>query len=580
MATKPTAAIDRIRAANGDAYDATNNPGGLAQGGHRQNFVPDLNAVVDIGLYVEALSDETADNVAEIEEAIPEIREARTEVANNRTAAANSASAAAASAAGVNLPPITTADAGKFLAAKSDGTGFETKTIADAPQIKPITMTAPTAGATNLGSGGTYTFVVRAFVGDTTGFYSDYGIPLATRFVRAYEPGGTTPVVVFTVAGSGVSFPVNFTGSGLAVSHTYEFQAGYTDAQGNTVLSQRVSATTAAQFKPSIGQAYEGGFLAYERFGDGNLFDLVTAAKSTEASKIYGNGTSTLAYSRLNGPSNSTLVVNAAGAPALNTASGYANSISIGGVAAYLAAIDEARAISFKLRPANAPVAAFQAGGAEAFIADGHWSSTELTAGNASGTTMTTGSDVSTTKAQTLLVRPIKRIQLTPPYAIGTAMEGGYLAAYFTDLSSGTPVTYMLIVADKATEVSRDMNSAGSSAGTISRTNGVSNTNGYWNYGPQSPGNAAKYCYDLVTGGKDDWYLGAIDEMLAISRMNASLPSAQQLPTTGFAYSSTEFSANIALTVNLANATQGDTNSVGAKADARLVRPIRRVALT
>ena len=58
MATKPTDAVNRINAANGNAYDATNNPGGLAQGGHRQNFVPDLQATVSVAQW-------SADSAAE-----------------------------------------------------------------------------------------------------------------------------------------------------------------------------------------------------------------------------------------------------------------------------------------------------------------------------------------------------------------------------------------------------------------------------------------------------------------------------------------------------------------------------------
>lgn len=56
MATKPTAAIARIQAANSNAYDPTTNPGGLASGGHRQNFTPDLQAVVDVGVWVEGMA--------------------------------------------------------------------------------------------------------------------------------------------------------------------------------------------------------------------------------------------------------------------------------------------------------------------------------------------------------------------------------------------------------------------------------------------------------------------------------------------------------------------------------------------
>ena len=60
MATTPTDAINRINAANGNAYDVTNNPGGLAQGGHRQNFVPDLQAAVSVAQWSAASAGEAA----------------------------------------------------------------------------------------------------------------------------------------------------------------------------------------------------------------------------------------------------------------------------------------------------------------------------------------------------------------------------------------------------------------------------------------------------------------------------------------------------------------------------------------
>lgn len=66
MATKPTAALQRIRDANGNAYDEVTNPGGLAQGGHRQNFVPDLQATADVSEWTADLAEEaeTARNEA------------------------------------------------------------------------------------------------------------------------------------------------------------------------------------------------------------------------------------------------------------------------------------------------------------------------------------------------------------------------------------------------------------------------------------------------------------------------------------------------------------------------------------
>ncbi|WP_158876905.1 hypothetical protein [Antarcticirhabdus aurantiaca] len=84
MATKPQASVDRVRASNGNAYNATTNPGGLAQGGHRPNFVPDLNAVADIGEWTADLAEEAAGSAGA--------------AAGSATAAAGSAGAASTSA--------------------------------------------------------------------------------------------------------------------------------------------------------------------------------------------------------------------------------------------------------------------------------------------------------------------------------------------------------------------------------------------------------------------------------------------------------------------------------------------------
>lgn len=59
MAIRPQTAIDRINAANDQAYNATTNPGGLARNGHRVNFVADLGATVAVADYTLALMIET-----------------------------------------------------------------------------------------------------------------------------------------------------------------------------------------------------------------------------------------------------------------------------------------------------------------------------------------------------------------------------------------------------------------------------------------------------------------------------------------------------------------------------------------
>ncbi|WP_062223070.1 hypothetical protein [Aureimonas sp. D3] len=57
------AAITRIRAANNDQWDATKNPSGLGQGGHRQNLVKDFNAIADVGEFTAENAESTAADV-------------------------------------------------------------------------------------------------------------------------------------------------------------------------------------------------------------------------------------------------------------------------------------------------------------------------------------------------------------------------------------------------------------------------------------------------------------------------------------------------------------------------------------
>lgn len=96
MATKPTAAIARIQAANNNAYDETTNPGGLAEGGHRQNFVPDLQAVVSVGQWTEVLAAEVDADAIAVETARAQVVASTGAAATSATNAGNAATAAIA----------------------------------------------------------------------------------------------------------------------------------------------------------------------------------------------------------------------------------------------------------------------------------------------------------------------------------------------------------------------------------------------------------------------------------------------------------------------------------------------------
>jgi len=106
MATKPQASIDRIRAANGNAYDPINNPGGLAQGGHRQNFVPDLNAAVDVADYTADLAGEANTSATNAANSASGAATSATNAASSATDSANSAARFQGTSSTNNTPSI------------------------------------------------------------------------------------------------------------------------------------------------------------------------------------------------------------------------------------------------------------------------------------------------------------------------------------------------------------------------------------------------------------------------------------------------------------------------------------------
>lgn len=59
---KPVDSYNRLDAANNNPYDAQTNPYGLADGGHRQNWVQNAKAELDLADWVEALASLTEDN--------------------------------------------------------------------------------------------------------------------------------------------------------------------------------------------------------------------------------------------------------------------------------------------------------------------------------------------------------------------------------------------------------------------------------------------------------------------------------------------------------------------------------------
>ncbi len=138
------AAIARIRAANNNAYDAVNNPAGLGQGGQRQNFIPDINAVADIGVFAGECVDKADADVVLTHADVQLTHQDASNTALDRIATAQSVLDAAGKvalagaeadrakaqadlakgyAAGVKLPVIDASMVGRFLKVGVDGSG-------------------------------------------------------------------------------------------------------------------------------------------------------------------------------------------------------------------------------------------------------------------------------------------------------------------------------------------------------------------------------------------------------------------------------------------------------------------------
>lgn len=132
------AAISRLASTyNGNAYNESTNAGGLAEGGHRYNFVP---ALQDLAEVAQAIEDEADAAAASASAASGYASNASTSASNASTSASNasnSADEAAASAASTNLPS-SPAD-GIIPQYSNAAAGYVAKTIA---QIRDLIIAA------------------------------------------------------------------------------------------------------------------------------------------------------------------------------------------------------------------------------------------------------------------------------------------------------------------------------------------------------------------------------------------------------------------------------------------------------
>ena len=336
----------------------------------------------------------------------------------------------------------------------------------------------------------------------------------------------------------------------------------------------RAAAGNAGEAEPEIGSAYEGGFYAGKIRYQGILYYLIVAPAATGASGSgytittnlqwkTANTTTAGTLSSANGASNTAAMVTAGiGAhPAANFCTG----LSIGSYTDwYMPARYELDIAYQNLKPttasnntswginpysvpertvnrtAGAPaqtsVAAFQSGGAEAFVASYHWSSTEFSSTDAwmlgfGNGAQANGFDVKNSftlvRAFRREVSPLQVDEFNPLGLIpGDALEGGFFAGYISHTNDGVP-THALIVAPRATgatgtgyTLTTDLawkTTNTTTAGTTSPFDGAANSANINN--ASHP--AAQFCEGLSIGGYSDWYLPARYELdIAYENLN------------------------------------------------------------
>ncbi len=282
---------------------------------------------------------------------------------------------------------------------------------------------APTIGTATAGfSSLSITFTAPANVGGSaiTGY-----VAVAKR---------TSDGVTFT--GSGASSPITVSGL-TAVAFTVTVFA--INSYGPSALSAASNSVTPI---PAIGAAYEGGFFAGQ-IGTSSVasHNLVVGPLSTAESTLKWKdaGTATPgADSDIDGPQNTADMV-ADGNSTVYPCAHFCNNLSTGGQTDwYMPAKNELEVCYFNLKPtttsndtssginanavparasnytagnpAQTSAAAFQTGGAEAFAADGYWSSTEASASTARLQFFSYGPQVTRGKPDVYRVRAIRRV--------------------------------------------------------------------------------------------------------------------------------------------------------------------------
>jgi len=138
-----------------------------------------------------------------------------------------------------------------------------------------------------------------------------------------------------------------------------------------------------------------------------------------------------------------------------------------------------------------------------------------------------------------------------PPPTLGS---GNNSKGYYIGLA-GDGTSFMYVAPSSTDIVGKIWGSSGTTRGTVSNTDGVSNTNTLYSYGSAAHP-AAYYAKTLATGGYNTWYLPAKDELATCYTNRSYVASTAPYgsgTTDSYYWSSTETDATTAIYISFQN---------------------------